>query len=163
VSRGQLTLFQCAAKKQKQSINPTKDSESELEHQDRELDSDRSKSESESESDPDGSSDQIADSPCQENYINVNRPSGSTTIIVNAKSIQQSHQCVYSLSNICLQLTSPMGLCNLLLSQRFNFQCVPLGKADHVLLTVNGIKASVGLSIQFSKMQHIDTHADISS
>ena len=96
VSRGQLTLFQCAAKKQKQSTNPTKDSESELEHQDRELDSDRSKSESESESDPDGSSDQIADSPCQENYINVNRPSGSTTIIVNAKPIQQS-------PSVCLQ------------------------------------------------------------
>ena len=30
VCRGQLTLFQCAAKKHKQSIDPTEDSKSEL-------------------------------------------------------------------------------------------------------------------------------------
>ena len=62
---------QCAAKKQKQSIE---DSESEL------ASSHRSESESDSEPDPDGLSDRITGSPSQENYINVDRPSGSTSI-----------------------------------------------------------------------------------
>ena len=94
VCRGQLTLFQCAAKKQTQSIDPTEDSERELASQEGDLDSHWSKSESVSEPDPDGSSDRITGSPSQENYITVDRPSGSTTIIVNAKAIQQSPSAV---------------------------------------------------------------------
>ena len=54
VWRGQLTLFQGAVKKQKQSIE---DSESELASQEGDLDSHRSESESDSEPDPDGLSD----------------------------------------------------------------------------------------------------------
>ena len=90
VSRGQLTLFQCAAKKQKRSSDPIEDRESELESQEGELDSNQSESETESEPD---SSDLITDSPShmgQDNYITVDRPSGSTTIIVNAKAPRQS-------------------------------------------------------------------------
>ena len=49
VCRGQLTLVQCAAKKQKQSIDPTEDSEGELASQEGDLDSHRSKSKSGSE------------------------------------------------------------------------------------------------------------------
>ena len=94
VYRGQLTLFQCAAKKQKQSIDPIEDSENELASQEGDPDSHRSESKSDSEPNPDGSSDQITGSPSQENYITVNRPSGSTTIIVNAKAMQQSPSAV---------------------------------------------------------------------
>ena len=87
--------FQCAAKKQKQSIE---DSESEL------ASSHRSESESDSEPDPDGLSDRITGSPSQENYINVDRPSGSTTI-VNAKAPHQL--CVHSLSDSSGPLQPP--------------------------------------------------------
>ena len=79
VCRGQLTLFQCAAKKQKQSIE---DSESEL------AISHRSESESDSEPDPDGLPDRITGSPSQENYINVDSPSGSTTIVCSQSERQ---------------------------------------------------------------------------
>ena len=113
-----------------------------------ELDSDRSVSESESESDPDGSSDRITDSPSQENYITVD----STTIIVNAKTLQQSPSVCPQSRQQLPPIDISSGPRNLLLSQRFIFQHVPLDKADHELLTVNGIRASVGLSTRFSKM-----------
>ena len=45
---------------------------------------------------------------------------------------------------------------------KIHFQLIPLGKANHTRLTVNGIAASVGLNTQFRKMQHIATHANIS-
>ena len=71
------------------------------------MDSHQSKSESDSETDPDGSSDLITGSPSQENYITVDRPSGSTTIIANAKAIQHSPSAVCPQSERQLPPTEP--------------------------------------------------------
>ena len=83
------------SEKTEAKCDSTRDSGSELESDksdNKELGSDWSEPESEfkSKRNPDGLSDRVTNSSCQENFIYVDRLSGSTTIIVNANAKQQS-------------------------------------------------------------------------